>query len=113
MGWLLLSYPAACLLFQAPIQTDASPALSLRASTLQPYVGQVVRLTLELDVPAGRPGEEWRVQIPWLTREFGFIWETPPQRWPEQFATQGDGIRVYINERPQPISVPSRLSGAR
>jgi hypothetical protein len=84
----------------------ATPKINLRASTLQPYVGQLVQLTSEIDLPAGAAAGPLQLSIPWLMREFGFVWRIPPEEWLCERVAGTTGLHVQINSRPQIIHVP-------
>src|SRR5262249_35873796 len=98
---------------QPSSQNETSAKLALRASAMQPYVGQIVQLRLEMDLPTGQPTEPFKLEIPWLMREFGFVWKTAPEQWLQQLFAKSEGVPVQVNGRPQPIRLPSRPSGNR
>ncbi len=94
---------------QAP--AEPRPQLTLRASTTQPYVGQVVELQLQIDLPPTLPSEPVKLQIPWLTREFGFVWQIPTEKWMQQLSPASQGVPAQINDWPQVVRLPSRQIG--
>ena len=85
--------------------------INLRASTTQPYVGQLVELHVDIDLPASTNSQPLRLSIPWLMREFGFAWQMPPDEWLCQHSLATAGLPVQINAWPQTIYLPP--SGAK
>src|SRR5262245_28069318 len=67
--------PFLMLLLQTP--PNDGPAVQLRASTSQPYIGQEVVITLDISGITGTA----ELAIPWRTREFGFNWSVSPADW--------------------------------
>jgi hypothetical protein len=71
------------------------PRLELRASTLQPYIGQEITLRLDIFLPANATATPV-LAIPWRSREFGFNWSTPPEQWLAERAAAKDGLALSL-----------------
>jgi hypothetical protein len=96
---------------QNPTAPD-KPRLTLHASSAEPYVGQVVQLTLEIELSATKGDELPRLSIPWLNREFGFTWQLAAEEWLCRQTGTRDGLAVRINNWPRPIpALANRRNG--
>lgn len=89
------------------------PRLSLSASSLQPYVGQEVVVTLDIALPrltvgsGGQPREEMpRLVIPWL--EADLDWAEDLKTWSARYVRKDDSLGVLVNQRSTPI-YPDRI----
>jgi hypothetical protein len=80
------------LLTQAP---PGDPVLRLRASSPQPYIGQELTLTLEIELTTTAAGAA-ELSIPWRTREFGFSWSMPPAEWLRQQSERKTGLPLLL-----------------
>lgn len=109
LAWQL---PVIFVLFTLASQpaSDALPRVTLRASTAQPYVGQVMQLHLDIDLPSPATAEPAQLSIPWLMREFGFTWQLPPDEWLCQRSLATAGLPFQINSSPRLIHLPPRDS---
>jgi len=97
------SLPAAGRETEGP----ARPRLHLAATTTAPFVGQNVVLTLLIDLPlpwaerlADRPDpslhELPRLDVPWLTVEYGFVRQPSAEQWLCLHVAAGRGIPLAV-----------------
>jgi hypothetical protein len=77
------------------------PKLTLQASTIQPYIGQIVRIDLRITYSGPLPSKPLTLRIPWLDREeIGFRWLVPSQQWAlQQARVNSTDLRLVLGPR--------------